>query len=232
MHGFTGNPRTSTPFAKALQAAGFSVDVPRLPGHGTTWEDMALTGYADWRREAEQGLDRLKKTCEHVFVTGLSMGGTLSVDLSWERPGDISGAIPVNATVMPREGLVAKVAPYVSKLVKSIPAKMAGLMENDSAKPFDEQAYSRIPTAAANSLLAELPRIKRCIPEIRVPMLVAYSPQDHSVPVDNSQELLAKVDGAEELVLPNSYHLATVDLDAELLYERTIAFIDKVRNAA
>ena len=228
LHGFTGNPRTSTPFARRLNAKGFTVDVPRLPGHGTTWQDMALTSYRDWRDEAALALDRLQKSCDRVFLTGLSMGGTISVDLAWERPGDIAGIIPINATVMPREGFMAKIAPFVSKLLKSLPAKAAGLSENDSAKPFDEMAYDRLPLKAAQSLLDELPRLYKSLDEIRVPILVAYSPQDHSVPPENSQELINRVSGAEVVVLGNSYHLATVDMDAELLADRTVEFVDRV----
>ena len=225
LHGFSGNPRTSTPFAKRLNAQGFTVDVPRLPGHGTAWEDMALTSYRDWREEAALALERLKQSCDRVFLTGLSMGGTICVDLAWERPADIAGIIPINATVMPRKGILAKIAPVVAMLVKSLPAKAAGLCENDSAQGFDEMAYDRLPLKAAQSLLDELPRPKRSLDEIRVPVLVAYSPQDHSVPPENSQELLNRVPGAEAVVLAKSYHLATVDFDADLLEDRTVDFI-------
>ena len=232
LHGFSGNPRTSTPFAKALHAHGFTVDVPRLPGHGTTWQDMALTRYRDWREEATLALERLTKSCDRVFLTGLSMGGTLSVDLAWERPADVAGIIPINATVMQREGFLAKIAPLVAKILKSLPAKAAGLVENDSAKPFDEMAYDRLPLKAAQSLLDEIPRINKALDELRVPLLVAYSPQDHSVPATNSQELLNRVPGAEAVVLANSYHLATVDMDAGLLEERTVEFIDRISKQA
>ena len=225
LHGFSGNPRTSTPFAKRLNTQGFTVDVPRLPGHGTTWEDVALTSYSDWREEAALALERLKKSCDRVFLTGLSMGGTISVDLAWERPADVAGIIPINATVMPRTGLVAKLAPVLAKLLKSLPAKVGGVAANDSAQGFDEMAYDRLPLKATQSFLDQLPRIYKCLPEIRVPTLVAYSPQDHTAPPENSQEMLNLVPGAEAVVLAKSYHLATVDFDTDLLEERTVEFI-------
>ena len=43
LHGFTGNPASMRPLAELIAAAGYSVELPRLPGHGTTVEDMKTT---------------------------------------------------------------------------------------------------------------------------------------------------------------------------------------------
>jgi alpha-beta hydrolase superfamily lysophospholipase len=43
LHGFTGNPVSVRPLAEALAEAGFAVEMPRLPGHGTHVEDMIPT---------------------------------------------------------------------------------------------------------------------------------------------------------------------------------------------
>jgi DNA-binding beta-propeller fold protein YncE len=50
-HGFTGSPRTLRPWADYLAAAGLTVSLPRLPGHGTTWRDGNRTGWTDWYDE-------------------------------------------------------------------------------------------------------------------------------------------------------------------------------------
>jgi carboxylesterase len=59
LHGFTGNPSSVRGLAKAAAAAGFHVDLPRLPGHGTTVEEMLTTGWADWTGEVEAAYQRL-----------------------------------------------------------------------------------------------------------------------------------------------------------------------------
>ncbi|MGL4368679.1 MAG: alpha/beta hydrolase, partial [Spirochaetota bacterium] len=48
IHGFVGNPCEMRYFASRLESAGFCVNVPRLPGHGTSLEDMLSTGRHDW----------------------------------------------------------------------------------------------------------------------------------------------------------------------------------------
>lgn len=63
---------------------------------------------------------------------------------------------------------------------------------------------------------------------VEVPLLLATSPQDHTVPASDSDIVAAGVSGpVERLPLPRSYHLAPLDHDAELLFERSAAFLDR-----
>ena len=57
LHGFTGSPVSMRPLAEALADAGFAVELPALPGHGTAIEDMVETGWDDWLTEAERALE-------------------------------------------------------------------------------------------------------------------------------------------------------------------------------
>src|SRR6476660_8331206 len=79
VHGFTGNPTSMRGVSEAFAAAGFSVELPRLPGHGTTVEEMMTTRWADWTAEVEAAYQRLAARTGHVVVAGLSMGGSLSL---------------------------------------------------------------------------------------------------------------------------------------------------------
>ena len=47
IHGFTGNPGSMRGVAEAFAAAGFHVELPMLPGHGTHMDDMLPTGWPD-----------------------------------------------------------------------------------------------------------------------------------------------------------------------------------------
>lgn len=216
VHGFTGNPVSTRPLGEALAARGFAVEVPRLPGHGTHWRDMMQTRYSDWRREVERVLDELRGRTDVVVLAGLSMGGTLALDVASARASDVAGVVSINAAVLDREGILPKIAPLLERLLPAVPAAAAGLVKNDIAKPgMDERAYPMVPNAAANSLLAELPRIRRQLERCTLPALVAYSPGDHSVPPENSTAVLGLLagDDVHELRLERSYHVATLDYD-------------------
>lgn len=233
VHGFTGNPVSTRPLGEALARRGFAVEVPRLPGHGTHFRDMVRTRYADWRAEVEASVTRLRARAERVVLVGLSMGGALVLDVAC-RDGDLAGVVPINAPILDREGLLAKLAPFLEKLLPVVPASAAGLVANDAAKPgVDERAYAWVPAAAGNSLLRELPRLRRELATLRAPVLVVWSALDHSVPPENSRAIarLAHQARVEELVLERSCHLATLDLEAELLEERVAAFAERCGTA-
>ncbi len=64
LHGFTGNPSSMRGLAETLAAEGLHVELPRLPGHGTTIDDMLTTGWADWTAEVEAAYQRLAARAE------------------------------------------------------------------------------------------------------------------------------------------------------------------------
>jgi carboxylesterase len=233
IHGFTGNPTSTKPTGEALWHQGFTVDVPRLPGHGTRWQDMRQTDYGDWVRRVHDTVDWLRANCDIVILGGLSMGGTLSIDVATERVGDVSGVVTVNLALLDREGFLAKLSPYVSRLIPVVPAAWAGLAKNDIAKGGDERAYAYVPARAGVSFLGQLPRIREKLPTLVQPLLVAYSPDDHSVPPKSSRALLHSTGSRDviEVVLTRSFHVATLDYDAPRLESEIASFALRVEHS-
>jgi carboxylesterase len=234
IHGFTGSPVSLRPLAELLAQAGFTVELPRLPGHGTSWREMLPTRYDDWRAHVVSTVKDLRARTERVVLIGLSMGGTLSLDVASAGGLDVAGVVTINAQILDREGIVVKLGPYLEKILPIVPASVAGLTANDIAKPQTrEQAYAWVPSAAGNSLLRALPRVRRQLDHMPCPVLVMYSPNDHSVSPENSRALLRLIrcPDLQELVLERSYHVATLDYDQELILERAAAFAERVGGA-
>ncbi|MEM1333580.1 MAG: alpha/beta fold hydrolase, partial [Actinomycetota bacterium] len=98
VHGFTGNPSSMRLQAEAAAAAGHHVEQPRLPGHGTTLEEMLTTSWDDWSAEAAAAYDRLAGRADRIVVAGLSMGGTLTLWTGLERRDDarLRGLVCIN----------------------------------------------------------------------------------------------------------------------------------------
>src|SRR4249920_1877034 len=101
LHGFTGNPSSMRGLAEAFAAAGFSVELPRLPGHGTTVEEMNETSWADWTGEVEAAYQRLAARTEKIVVAGLSMGGSLTLWTALTLP-EVSGIVCINPATQPQ----------------------------------------------------------------------------------------------------------------------------------
>jgi carboxylesterase len=231
VHGFTANPLGTRPLGQRIAAEGYTVEVPCLPGHGTTIRDFGRSRYADWYRALEHTVDHLAPGCDRIVLVGHSMGGTLSLDLASRRPAGIAGVVAINAQVSQPVQPLAKVAPILQYLLPYVPRDLGGLPGNDIAKPgVEEGAYAFVSAKAAQSLIVELPRIRQQLPSLTAPLLVAWSPQDHSVPPENSVVLqeLAGSEDVTEVRCERSYHVAQLDYDAEMLGQAIVGFIGRV----
>lgn len=225
LHGFTGNPSSVRPLAEAFAAAGFAVELPRLPGHGTTVEDMAATSWHDWSAAAEEALGRLAARCRRVVVAGLSMGGTLAVWLATRHP-ELAGAVLVNPAVEPP---IDQVRALVTHLVDAGEATMPGI-GSDIADPAEkESAYELVPPAGLLSLFTAIDELQPRLADVRCPVLIATSPRDHVVPPSSSDLLAAAVSGpVTRMSLERSFHVATLDFDRAELEARAVAFAGEV----
>jgi carboxylesterase len=232
VHGFTGNPNSTRPLGQRLAAEGYQVEVPRLPGHGTDVRDLGRTRYGDWVAAAEEVVEQVAARTDHLVLVGLSMGGTLTLDIASRRPDLVDGAVVINAQILDPDQLLAKLAPLLQHVLPYVPRDAAGLPSDDIARPSaDERAYPMVSAKAAQSLIRELPRVRSQLPQLTQPLLVAYAPQDHSVPAKNSRALRELIGGAghvTELELPRSYHVATLDYDAPLLEDQVVRFVSEV----
>ena len=221
-HGFTGTTQSMRPWAEHLAAAGLSVAAPRLPGHGTRWQDLNQTRFPDWYAELERAFDGLRERCGSVFAMGLSMGGTLALRLAEERADQLAGLVVVNASLA-SERTDVKLVPLLSRVVPSFPG-----IASDIKKPgTTELAYSRVPLAAMASLRSAWPLVRRDLARITCPVLVYRSAVDHVVEPVSGRVLLEGLVGGtvEERVLHDSYHVATLDNDAPAIFEGSLEFV-------
>jgi carboxylesterase len=220
-HGFTGTPQSMRPWAEHLGAAGLSVAVPRLPGHGTRWEDMNKTSFADWYGEIERSFDDLRSRCQTVFAMGLSMGGTLVLRLAEERGDQVAGLVLVNASVASQDKRLA-LLPVLKRLTPSFPG-----IASDIKKPGAvELAYDKVPLNALASLRLAWKKVHADLGRITCPVLVYRSTEDHVVEPLSAQLLLAGITSpTEERLLENSYHVATLDNDAPTIFAGSLDFV-------
>lgn len=227
VHGLTGNPVSTKPLGERLHADGFTVELLRLPGHGTSAKDMSTTRYADWLAAVEAAVDDLSERCEQVALVGMSVGGTLSLDVGSRR--DVAAVVTINALVLERAGVVARLAPVLQHVIPMVPAKLAGIAPDDIKAGGTEKAYSMVPAKAGYSLTRALRRVRAQLPDVAAPVLVCWSAVDHTVPPENSRALVEMLPGdVRELELPNSYHVATLDLDQDLLFDTISEFLVEV----
>ena len=228
LHGFTGNPASMRAVAEALADAGLHVELPRLPGHGTVVDEMLPTRWADWAGEAEAAYQRLSQRATHVVVVGLSMGGALTLRLGADHP-EIAGVVCINPVTQPQ-------LPEIIEMLRGMAADGTAVLPgigSDIADPdAKESAYEGTPIEPLVSMLVDgIEPLSREYPQMRMPLLLLNSPQDHVVePVQS--DFLAETYGGpvERITLARSYHVATQDYDKDLIFESTTKFAAQVTN--
>jgi carboxylesterase len=220
-HGFTGTTQSMRPWAEHLAAAGLTVSAPRLPGHGTRWQDMNKTRWSDWYGELERAFDDLRGRCDTVFAMGLSMGGTLVLRLAELRPDQVAGVVVVNASLK-SERKDVKLAPLLSKDIPSFPG-----VGSDTKNGVKELAYDKVPLKAFASLQKAWPVVVGDLHKITCPVLAYRSREDHVVEPISGRVLVEGCAGGtiEERVLENSYHVATLDNDAPTIFAGSLDFV-------
>jgi carboxylesterase len=223
-HGFTGSPQTLRSWADYVAGQGFTVSLPRLPGHGTVWQDMARTGWRDWYGEVDAAFTTLAGRCEQTFVFGLSMGGCLALRLAEVHGSAVRGLVLVNPSLAADTKLFI-LAPLLKHVNRTVPG-----IASDIKKPgASEVGYDRVPLRAA-ATLPELWKITtQQLGDVTQPVLLYRSTVDHVVGPASMRVLLAGLPKDQVTVreCADSYHVATLDNDAEAIFEGSVKFIQE-----
>ena len=226
-HGFTGTPQSMRYYSEALNKAGYTVIGPLLRGHGTTPEDMAGSTASDWIQSVNEALNKLRQTCSSIFITGLSMGGTISLYMAAMYPDIFKGVITINAAVRLDSPALASLA-----FDPQAPATVPGIGSDIKDPNSRELAYPVVPVASIKEAYALSSVTQDLLPNIKCPVLVITSREDHVVSTTNNRYIPDNLTASrvESLWLDNSYHVATLDYDKDLICEWACGFISSIVN--
>jgi carboxylesterase len=221
-HGITGSPGSLRPWAEYLASAGLSVSVPRLPGHGTTWQEMARTRWEDWYAEADRSYEELRGQVSEVFVMGLSLGACLALRMAELRGSAVRGLVLVNPSVTADTKLF-RLAPVLKLVVPSLP----GIASDIKKEGVTELGYTRVPVRAAATLPALWRLTQSRLGEVTQPVLIYKSTVDHVVGPSSLSVLRASLPAGQLTVreCPDSYHVATLDNDAPAIFAGSLDFV-------
>lgn len=252
IHGLTGTPMEMRLLGKGLNNAGFTVHGMQLAGHCGDTDDLLATGWRDWYASVERAADAMLEKVDHLFVGGLSMGALLALKLAADRPGQVSGVGVYGATfrydgwsipwaarlsfVLPllkklglgRERVFLEQPPYglrderlraqVSAAMHSGDSTIAGLLGN--------------PWHALADLYQLARQVRRQLPQVTAPCLVAHASEDDVASVRNAELVMRSVSAPSELLLlEDSYHMITIDKERRTLIEHSARFFDAIAAA-
>jgi len=226
LHGFTGNPISMRGLADTMIEAGHHVEMPLLPGHGTVIEDMYDTVWDDWTGEVADAHARLAGRTDRVVVMGLSMGGALSL---WAglNLSDVAGVTCINPATVP---LPTEMTEMIAEMIAD-GVEVAPAISGDIADPeASENGYDGTPLRPLMSMQRDgVAAITGRFGELTMPLLLITSRQDHTVEPAQSEHLAATYGGdVEHVWLERSFHVATIDYDADDINQRAGEFVARV----
>jgi carboxylesterase len=213
------------PWAEFFGARGYTVRVPRLPGHGRAWQDLNKVAWTDWTDRVVVELEELEKTCDKVFIFALSMGGGNALYVAAHHADRIAGLVLVNPMIhIP--GFAAKFAPLVAKFRTHL--KTVG---GDIKRPgVSEWSYDALPTKGVVQLAKLLKSSRSTLGMVKAPLMLFHSVEDHVLPVTNTEIIMDEIGSPrkQRIELMNSYHVATIDYDSDFIFENSLVFVQEL----
>lgn len=223
VHGFTGAPPSMRPWGEFLHSKGYTVRVPLLPGHGSKPEDLNEVKWQEWPAKVTNELRELQKSCDTIFLVGLSMGGGTVLNVAESNNDVIKGIILVNPWIH-LKGMSVELAYLISCF-----RKMRASVGNDIKRPgITEFGYDATPIKGVYEALKMLRDTRKNLGSITVPVQLFHSVEDHTLPVSNTEIILDEIGSKNKtrIELVNSYHVATLDYDQELIFQNSVTFIE------
>lgn len=226
LHGFTGNPSSMRGVAEAFVSAGYHVELPLLSGHGTVIDDMLPTTWPDWRADVEAAYERLAARTDRIVVAGLSMGGSLGLATVLDHP-EVLGLVLVNPATQPQPDDVREmIAELLADGTQVVPGIGSDIADPDAV----ELAYPGTPLAPLISFQDDgLAPLTTRFGELKAPLLLFTSRQDHVIDPAQSEHLAATYGGdVDHRWLDRSYHVATNDYDRHDIVCAALQFANRL----
>lgn len=234
LHGFTASPHEVRWLAQHLAGQGHTVFAPRIAGHGTHYQALARVGWQDWVATALDAVQLLRSRCDRVYVTGLSMGGALS--LMTAALTDVDGVAALAAPVMNFPGLSAlqmriykHLRPFTDQTDRSpFVDYLIGEQRALGETTLGRVRYDLWSTAGVEQLMFLIEATRKHLEQITAPVLGIYSRKDATVKFENLDTLrtaLIRAASFESLTLDESSHILTQDRERHVVFERVAQFL-------
>jgi carboxylesterase len=223
VHGFTGSPISMRPWAEYFHLRGYTISVPLLPGHGTKPGDLNLVKWQEWPAKVEEELSWMKSQCETIFIFGLSMGGGTTLNIATKRSDELAGIVLVNPMIH-----VKFIPPQIAWAISRF-QKMRDSVGDDIKRPgVTEHGYDSLPAVGVYQLLKMLSYTRKRLHDVTTPVQLFHSKEDHTLPVTNTEIIMKGIGSIEKqrIELINSYHVATLDYDQEIIFENSLLFVE------
>jgi carboxylesterase len=233
-HGFTGAPKEMRWMGEFLHQQGYTCLGIRLAGHATDPADMIRSNWTDWTASVEDGYHLLRGVTDNIFLVGLSMGGILSLLMSTRL--DVKGVVAISTPYKLPDDPRLRHIDWIAKMIPYMPKSD----EEPGASWFDKDAwkehisYPQNPVRSIGQLNQLLGVMRTALPEVRVPVLLIHSKDDHYVLPDSIESIYADLVNATDktkLYVTGSGHVVTRDAARQQAFQYALEFIQRIETS-
>ncbi len=214
IHGFTGRTSEMVYLATELNNHGYTVSVPRLPGHGTNGRDFLQSDGEQWLRHVTDVFLQLRTDYERVYVVGLSMGGVLAALLASRFEPD---AVALCAPALLVQKWNLWLAPFIGRVLPRWRVPYEPESTDPVERELEREYYAFQWVRPAGELYRLMRRARRRLPDITTPTLTIVSAADRTVPtkVADLVERRTNARRTHRVSLVESGHVVVNDVDRE-----------------
>ena len=222
MHGFTATPREMRSLGERLCAENFTVFSVRLPGHGTTPEDLAQRSVEEWLAAVERGYQILQQQQLLISGVGISTGALLLLKLSrlhsFNGLALLSPFLQLSHPLADFAGIISIVRPFQQRPIAA------------AEQPF---YYHRRPLKGVAQINRLRRGLKQQLPEITLPVLVLAAEGDATIAPGSALQLfnlLGSADKEFHCYGPEVPHVLTTAENPQQqdVFTRVISFLNRL----
>ncbi|PKL16015.1 MAG: hypothetical protein CVV49_18530 [Spirochaetae bacterium HGW-Spirochaetae-5] len=227
LHGFTGNPHEMKYIGEKIYQAGYSISIPRYPGHGTSIYEMIKTGGHDWFTAAREAYIELSAHSKKVYIVGLSMGGIFTALIASEFSPEKICMISALRKIKSRSIYLAPLAGLFKKIIYE-PGKTSGINMPESLAVHVSYAGTT-PVNQGWELHKLVKRAMKILPDIKAPALIMQSSGDNVIPSDSADYIYSRIGSSvkEKIMFSRSNHVVPVDYDRDDVAEAILNFFSE-----
>lgn len=238
LHGFTATPHDMRFLGERLYAHGYTASGVLLAGHGTSVEDLERCTWRDWCASARNGLTDLQECAPQVVAVGQSMGALLALKLAVDYPAVVGSVVLLSPALLVSERRLQWLAPALPLLLPFV-GRRRRYVDKGQSDIADTRAraaspsYRQIPLRAVRELHVLQKQVRTLLPQVRQPVLIIHSRQDHTCPLSNVALLEHALRGSvTSVLLDDSYHVISIDVDKQRVATEVAAFVERTVGAA
>lgn len=229
LHGYNDSPQTMRSPAEAFHAAGWTVYVPLLPGHGRSLRAFAASTADAWIDAGRGAVREALQRHRRVAIGGLSMGGAIATILAAEEP-TVQGAVLFAPFLVHsrRLGAIAALWPLLSLWTKYLTGGSASRSIRDPRAREAIIAYRCSTPRLMNELKHVVRHARAALPAVRQPVFLAQSGDDYRIPPSQAQAAYNALGSSDKHLhwTTGNGHVITMDYGHEQLATEAVLWLE------